>query len=159
MGSIIPLLTDVERERISERQPLPERYLGLPDAEIVLQYGYMDFVRTIHMNASHPTAIAPTTAGHSTGTWDGDLLVVDTVGFAPGVLIPISGVMHSDRMHVVERFSVDPNAHTLTRAYRVEDSLYLTAPYTGTDVMLLSKEPFVPYNCVELSGRNNLRPR
>jgi quinolinate synthase len=34
MGSIIPLLTEVEKERISERQPLPERYLGLSDAEM-----------------------------------------------------------------------------------------------------------------------------
>jgi hypothetical protein len=119
----------------------------------------MDFVRTIHMNAAHPKTIVPTTAGHSTGTWDGDVLVVDTVGFAPGVLIPLSGAMHSNQMHVVERFSVDPNANTLTRAYRVEDPLYVKNPYTGSDVMLLSKEPFVPYNCVELSGKNNLRPQ
>ena len=32
MGSIIPLLTEFENERISERQPLPEKYLGLSDA-------------------------------------------------------------------------------------------------------------------------------
>ena len=129
------------------------------DNEIVLQYGYMDFVRTIHMNAAHPSTITPTTAGHSVGRWEGDVLVVDTVGFAPSVLIPISGVMHSDQMHVIERFSVDPDRKTLTRAYQAEDPLYLKSPYTGTDVMLLSNEPFVPYNCVELSGRNNVRPR
>ncbi len=129
------------------------------DNEVILQYGYMDFVRTIHMNASHPRTITPTTAGHSVGRWEGDVLVVDTVGFAPSVLIPISGVMHSDRMHVIERFSVDPDRKTLTRAYRAEDPLYLKATYTGTDVMLLSNEPFVPYNCVELSGKNNLRPK
>ncbi len=34
MSSIIPLLTDFEKEHISERQPLPERYLGLSDAEM-----------------------------------------------------------------------------------------------------------------------------
>jgi quinolinate synthase len=34
MGSIIPLLTEFEKEHISERQALPERYLGLPDAEM-----------------------------------------------------------------------------------------------------------------------------
>ena len=34
MGSIIPLLTEFEKEHISERQPLPEKYLGLPDAEM-----------------------------------------------------------------------------------------------------------------------------
>jgi quinolinate synthase len=34
MGSIIPLLTEFEKEHISERQPLPEKYLGLPDEEM-----------------------------------------------------------------------------------------------------------------------------
>src|ERR671912_2855944 len=34
MGSIIPLLTEYEKEHISERQPLPEKYLGLSDAEM-----------------------------------------------------------------------------------------------------------------------------
>src|SRR5919112_246160 len=34
MGSIIPLLTDFEKQHISERQALPEKYLGLSDAEM-----------------------------------------------------------------------------------------------------------------------------
>jgi quinolinate synthase len=34
MGSIIPLLTEFEKQSISERQSLPEKYLGLPDAEM-----------------------------------------------------------------------------------------------------------------------------
>src|SRR5687767_14589053 len=34
MGSIIPLLTEFEKEHISERQALPEKYLGLSDAEM-----------------------------------------------------------------------------------------------------------------------------
>jgi hypothetical protein len=126
---------------------------------VTLQYGYMDFVRTVHLNAAHPRTIPSSTGGHSTGTWDGDVLVVDTIGFAPGVLIPLAGLMHSGQMHVVERFTVDPVARTLTRAYRAEDPSYLMSPYTGTNAMRLSDEPAVPYNCVELSGTNNLRPK
>jgi Family of unknown function (DUF6152) len=128
--------------------------------QIILKYGYMDMVRTIHMNMSqHPKNIKPSEAGHSIGRWDGDTLVVDTVGFSPGVLIPIIGVMYSNQMHVVERFTVDPNAKTLTRTYVAQDPLYLKAPYTGRDVMKLSDEPYVAYNCVELSGKNNVRPK
>jgi hypothetical protein len=119
----------------------------------------MDFVRTIHLNARHPTPTQPSLTGHSTGTWDGDVLVVDTIGFAPGVLVPISGLMHSAQMHVVERFTVDPAAKMLTRTYRAEDPSYLTSPYTGADVMRLSDEPATRYNCVELSGANNVRPK
>lgn len=130
------------------------------DNEIILKYGYMDLVRTIHMNMTeHPKNITPSRAGHSIGKWEGDTLVVDTVGFSPGVLIPIIGVMYSNQMHVVERFTVDENAKTLTRTYRADDPLYLKGPYTGQDVMKLSDEPFVAYNCVELSGKNNIRQK
>jgi len=60
-------------------------------------------------------------------------------------------------MHIVERFTFDPAAKTLTRVYTAEDPLYLKAPYTGQDVQMISDEPYVPYNCVELSGKNNIR--
>ncbi len=130
------------------------------DDEITLKYGYMDFVRTIHMKqAEPPRNVAPSRGGYSVGKWDGDTLVVDTTHLSAGVLIPIIGVMYSDQMHIVERFTFDPNAKTLTRTYRAEDPLYLKGPYTGQDVMALSDEPYVPYNCVELSGKNNLRPK
>ena len=127
--------------------------------EVILTYGYMDFVRHIHLNTTeHPKKITQSTGGHSIGKWEGEVLVVDTIGFKPSVLIPISGLMHSDQMHIVERFSVD-NTATLTREYRVEDPLYLKAAYTGRDVMKISDEPHVRYNCVELSGKNNIRPK
>jgi len=130
------------------------------DDEITLKYGYMDLVRTIHMNVSeHPKSITPSRGGHSIGKWDSDVLIVDTVGLSPGVLIPIIGVMYSNQMHIVERFTFDANAKTLTRAYRAEDPLYLKVPYMGQDVMAISDEPYVPYNCVELSGKNNIRSR
>ncbi|HEY9181972.1 MAG TPA: DUF6152 family protein, partial [Gammaproteobacteria bacterium] len=51
---------------------------------ITLQYGQLGFTRTIHMNAEHPADIEPTRAGHSIGRWENDVLVVDTIGFAPG---------------------------------------------------------------------------
>ena len=83
---------------------------------IVLQYGQLGFTREAHMNQSkHPAALKPSRTGHSIGRWEGDVLIVDTVGFAPGVLSP--PVLNSNQLHVVERFVLDPNAMTLTRSY------------------------------------------
>ena len=63
---------------------------------IVLQHGQLGFTRTIHMNmASHPANLKPSRAGHSIGRWEKDVLVVDTVGFAPGVLSP--PILNSDK--------------------------------------------------------------
>ncbi len=125
---------------------------------ITLRYGYMDFVRTIHMDGEHPKNLPPTRGGHSTGKWDGHTLGVDTVALAPGVLIPMAGIMLSDKAHIIEKFTLESGGRTLTRNYVVEDPLYLKQSFSGRDVMAASKEPYTPYECVELSGDNNKRP-
>ena len=116
---------------------------------IVLQYGQLGFTRTIHMNVkSHPAAVKPTRAGHSIGRWENDVLIVDTVGFAPGVLSP--PIMNSDQLHVVERFSLDPEKVLLTRSYSAEDPVYFTGQFTGSDVIGVADLPYKPDPCKEL---------
>jgi len=128
------------------------------DSEITLQYGYMDLVRTIHLDQSeHPSSITPSVTGHSIGRWDGDTLVVDTVGFEPGVLVPIVGIMHSADMRITERFRLGDDGQTLTRAYTVHDPAFLKSDVNAEDVMLRTAEAYTPYNCTELSGDNNRR--
>lgn len=126
---------------------------------ITLQYGYMDLVRVIHLNQTrHPGSIEPSLSGHSIGRWERDVLVVDTVAFAPGVLIPMAGLMHSDQLQVTERFTVDAAHSTLKRDYTVTDPLYLKQPWRGSDTQRSTAEPYRAFACEELSGRNNQRP-
>ena len=99
----------------------------------------------------HPENVEPTRAGHSIGRWDGDTLIVDTIGFSPGYLNTRSGVMHSDQLHVVERFTTDPDELSLSRSYTGEDALYLNAAFEGQDKIFLSETPFDPYNCEDLT--------
>ena len=116
---------------------------------IVLQYGQLGFTRTVHMNQSrHPAALKPSRAGHSIGRWEGDVLIVDTVGFAPGVLSP--PVLNSNQLHVVERFVLDPNAMTLTRSYVADDPVYFKGQYAGADVIQVADLPYAPDQCNEL---------
>jgi hypothetical protein len=123
---------------------------------ITLKYGFMDLERTIHMNMSeHPADITPTLAGHSIGHWDGDVLVVDTVGFAPGYLDTRRGVMYSGQMHVVERFTYDHAAKTLTRSWVAEDPLYFTGQYTGEDVVSIADIPYERYNCDDRTWKDS----
>jgi hypothetical protein len=116
---------------------------------ITLQYGQLGFTRTIHMNAEHPATIEPSRAGHSIGRWENDVLVVDTVGFAPGVLNP--PIMNSEQLHVVERFTLEPNALTLEREYAATDPVYYTDQYTGTDMIGVADLPYAPDACAELT--------
>lgn len=126
---------------------------------ISIKYGFMDFVRTIHLDIDeHPSALQPSTGGHSIGHWEGDTLVVDTIGFEAGVLEHRDGMQHSDQMQVFERFHFDDEREYLVRDYTVIDPLYLVGEIVGQDFMALSSEPYSAYNCVELSGANNIRP-
>ena len=117
---------------------------------IVINYGLYSFERVIHMNMSeHPADPVPGYAGHSIGRWEGDVLVVDTVGFAPGVIA--APVRNSGELHVVERFSLDPETLALRRDYVAEDPVYFTDQYTGYDVVLPADVPWVPHACAELA--------
>jgi len=118
---------------------------------ITLQYGQLGFTRTIHMNVKeHPANVERTRAGHSIGHWDNDVLVVDTVGFAPGVLNP--PIMNSEQLHVVERFALDPDKMTITRSYTAEDPVNFTDQFTGSDTIGVADLPYAPDTCKELTS-------
>jgi hypothetical protein len=115
---------------------------------IVLLYGQMGLKRTIYMNTkTHPANMKPSRAGHSIGRWEGDVLVVDTVGFLPGVIT--QPVRHSDKLHVVEKFSLDPKTMDLTRTYTAEDPVYLKGQYSGSDVVQPADTAYAEDRCKE----------
>ena len=118
------------------------RITQAPD-EITLQYGQLGFTRTIHMNVKeHPASLDRTRGGHSIGRWENDVLVVDTVGFAPGVLNP--PIMNSEQLHVVERFALDAGKMTITRSYTAEDPVNFTDQFTGSDTIGVADLPYAP---------------
>jgi hypothetical protein len=85
----------------------------------------------------------PTFWGTSIGHWEGDTLVVESVGFSPQTLMistpPVTGhdvvaVPHSDKMKIIERFRLlDPN--TMQIKTTIIDPIALTQPYTTTRIM------------------------
>lgn len=122
------------------------------DDTITLTYGFMDIVRTIHLNMdAHPDDITPSRTGHSIGHWDGNTLKVDTIGFTRGYLDGRAGVMHSDQFHVVEAFEFDPDELSLVRNYTGYDQRYLSESFSSRDAVFLSSTPFDPYNCDDLT--------
>ncbi len=117
---------------------------------IVINYGLVSYERVIHMNLdAHPANIEPSPTGHSIGRWEDDVLVVDTIGFQPGVIVP--PLRHSDQLHVVERFSLDTENMALNRSYVATDPVYFTDEYTGSDTLLVADVPYENHGCTELT--------
>ena len=74
--------------------------------EIVILYNNNQQVRHVRLNSAHPRNLNPTTTGDSVGRYEGDTLVVDTVGIKlmPWTTADRFGTPQSDMMHVVERY-------------------------------------------------------
>ena len=69
-------------------------------------YNQDDQVRHVRLNGQHPAKVTPTAMGDSVGHYEGDTLVIDTVGIEVGPVSMIDryGTPHSEALHVVERY-------------------------------------------------------
>ena len=116
---------------------------------IKMEYG-VGLTRMVQMNmTAHPANIKPSRAGHSIGRWDGDTLVVDTVGFLPGSLA--GNLPHSNKLHVVERFTLNQATLELTRDIVAEDRDFFADKYVDSDSVLPADAPFKVEACKELA--------
>jgi hypothetical protein len=87
--------------------------------------------RTVYMDGrSHPADFAPTNYGHSIGWWEGDTLVIDTVGYNEDFWFDRRGLPHTEALHTIERFTRD-NERQMTYTIEVRDPNVYTGPYTG----------------------------
>ena len=79
------------------------KFLHMPSLLVILIEGSPPGFRQIFLDGrNHPAELEPTWMGHSVGQWDGDVLVVDTVGFHDKGWIG-AGRPQTERLHVIER--------------------------------------------------------
>ena len=94
------------------------------------------YFRIVYMNGQHPKDLDPSYYGHSIGRWEGDTLVVDVVGLndetwlGSGTVGPKLAMMHSDQLHVVERWT--RRGDVLSYGATVEDPVMFTKPWVMT---------------------------
>jgi len=88
--------------------PYPAEIIQDRDRIIIIFEGGGHVWREIHMDGREQLPLAelnPTYFGHSVGHWEGDTLVVDTLGYNEKTWIDFNGYMHTDQLHTIERFS------------------------------------------------------
>ena len=95
--------------------------------------------------APHPTGddLRPTYLGHSIGRWDGDTLVIDTVGFNEKQWL-VGVYPTTERLHLTERIS-RPDVKTLTYEATIDDPGAYTAPWSlKWTISETSKSQWIP---------------
>jgi len=93
--------------------------------------------RRIYFNSPHPANLSPSWNGDSRARWDGDVLVIDTIGFNDKSWLSSDREPHTEELHVIERLRPVEYQNTTYIELRVfvDDRKALTSPYTYTRVI------------------------
>ena len=107
----------------------PVMFLQTPK-EVTIIYQRGQVVRRIHMNEQHPANLKPSWMGHSIGRYEGDTLVIDTIGLNDKTYMDNFPIPHSEQIHVIERYRIVPGGRDLiTDAARPgDDNRYYSRP-------------------------------
>ncbi|HTX23598.1 MAG TPA: hypothetical protein VMD03_02990 [Steroidobacteraceae bacterium] len=126
-------------------QPYPIEFLFNPGKIVIVIEAYSQ-VRHIYTDgAKHPADPDDTFQGNSIGHWEGDTLVIDTIGFDPGTLIA-PGIGHSDEMHIIERIrKTDADHMQIERT--IIDPKVLAKPWTVVLPYVRVKDHIREYIC------------
>jgi len=135
---------------VPRQAPYPWRVVQTATHMFFLFEGNIHSYRQIFLDGrKHPEDPDPTWYGHSVATWDGDTLVVDSVGFNDKFWFDFAGHPHTDKLHVVERYRRRDFDH-LDYDTTVEDPGAYTKPFTlhGHSVYQ-HKDELMEYICNE----------
>lgn len=90
----------------------------------------------------------PTWFGESIAKWEGDTVVIDTIGFNGFTRLDTKGNPHSDKLHMVQRMTRTDAGHI---AYKVtiEDPVYYSAPFTNERTFTVANTELLEYSCEE----------
>ncbi len=123
----------------------PIQVLQTP-GQITLLFEELHLHRMIYLNEKHPADVEPGFLGHSVGHWEGDTLVVDTVGLTERTLIDFTGMPHSADLHLIEHIrKTDPQ--TLEDLITVDDPKTFSKPWTTRMRYRASSERLQEYFC------------
>lgn len=118
--------------------------------EITILYEMPRMARRVRMNTGHPAQLAPSYVGDSVGHWEGDTLVVDSIGFNGYAELDARGQPTSAALHTVERFTPSADGSGIAIEVTITDPQYYDQPFTIRRSWKRSaaRHPF-EYDCME----------
>ena len=97
--------------------------------EVVMIWAEDHQVRRVYLNQQHSAQVTPSWFGESVGQYEGDTLVVDTVGMNERTYVDSYRTPHTDKLHVIERFRMIDGGKTMEVKLHVEDPGAFTTPW------------------------------
>jgi hypothetical protein len=117
--------------------------------EVLITFAGDAQTRHVYLNVQHSKNPKPSWYGESVGHYEGDTLVVDTIGLNTKTFVDNYRTPHSEKLHVIERFHMVEGGKGLEVDLRVEDPDTFNTPWTASQHYRRVKEPYQEQACAE----------
>jgi hypothetical protein len=108
----------------------PVHFIQTPEKVVIINELYAQ-IRHVYLNVPHSAQVKPSWYGESVGHYEGDELVVDTIGLNDRTFVDNYRTPHTDQMHVVERFKLIEGGKSLQVTVTVDDPGTFTMPWSA----------------------------
>ena len=117
--------------------------------KVVMIYSGDQQVRHVYLNVPHSKTVKPSWYGESVGRYDGDTLVVDTIGLNTKTVVDNYRTPHSGKLHVVERWKLIEDGKTLEVTFTVDDPDTYEKRWTAKQRYRQAEGPMIEQVCSE----------
>lgn len=122
--------------------------LQAPD-QVTIIYQRDHHIRKVYLNVPHSKTLEPSWYGESVGHYEGDTLVVDTIGQTSETRVDRYGSFSSEDLHVVERYHLAQDGDVLQVDFTVTDPNHFTMPWSATQYYRRNDTPWEEVVCAE----------
>jgi hypothetical protein len=117
--------------------------------EVVMIYVGDEQVRRVYLNVSHAENPTPSWYGESIGHYEGNTLVIDTIGLNDRTTIDNFRTPHTDRLHVTEYWKLAEGGEMLEVNIKIEDPATFNAPWSAIQRYRRVQRPWLEEVCAE----------
>jgi hypothetical protein len=137
--------------------PYPKKIIQTPSVVVLIYEGSGTTVREVFMDGRplpNATEVEPWWNGYSVGRWEGDTLVVETIGFMDDGWLDVRGSPLTSSGKIIERFR-RPNYGSLVIDVTIDDPKAYTKPFTATvNNRLLPDSQLIEFVCIDKSAEH-----
>jgi hypothetical protein len=119
------------------------QFLQTPEM-VVIVYHRDQQVRWVYLNRPHSANPKPSWYGESVGHYEGDTLVIDTIGLNDKSIVDRFGAPQTETTHVVERYRISDDGMSLVAHVTVEDPKIFTTAWQGTVTYTKNRNNNIP---------------
>jgi hypothetical protein len=124
-------------------------YLLQTPAKVVILEEQTQKARHVYLNVPHSANVKPSWFGESVGRYEGDTLVVDTIGLDGRTIVDTFRTPHTEKLHVVERWHLIDGGNMLEVNITVDDPDTFYRPWQTYQRYQRGQRPMAEYVCAE----------